>query len=624
MPPSDDRKSLDTAQLWTRLHILFGAFFASRLPSFDLALPHAPSMLIVGVLAGIAGIVVGARIPCIIALLFVIVAHSSVAHTSLIAAESRTVHAEMVTLLSDPTDQQWAINARVQLGNDVLDARFVGDGTSVRRALAGDRLVIDGHVTGRQPTAAWDLGHRQVGSVSVRRVSHVIQASGPRQIANFIRRTIAAGSFSIDAEHRPLLTGLIYGDDREQSARLADAFRAAGLGHLLAVSGQNVVFVLAVTWPLLRRIAQPALRWAASLGILGLFGLMTRFEPSVTRALVMVALALGLTALGRARPTMDILTIAVVGILVVDPLQTYVVGLHLSVAATLGLLILTPKISAAFDRWWPPTQGLGGRARSGLLAALSATVGAQLGVAPLLLWHFESVPLASVPANLVAGPLAAALMMWGLTAGVVAGVLGSPIAAVLHLPTRVGLSWLDTVASFAAAHPLGELRTTHVAIIAVGWVVLAAVGSRSRIAWICAMTGILVGLLSPLGFTGLPTNSAHEIGEGITVIRSGGGATAVILDGAPHGERGLEAVRRSGIGQIDLLLAANGSRAVGQFVATLSQRHDIVAIWAPRGHTIRGARSVRDPMTLALDHVRFDLHVDECQNVLIVEVRSNV
>ena len=44
------------------------------------------------------------------------------------------------------------------------------------------------------------------------------------------------------------------GDDRDQGAVVADDFRAAGLGHLLVVSGQNVAFVLAVAMPVAGRL----------------------------------------------------------------------------------------------------------------------------------------------------------------------------------------------------------------------------------------------------------------------------------------------------------------------------------------------------------------------------------
>ena len=50
--------------------------------------------------------------------------------------------------------------------------------------------------------------------------------------------------------------------------------------------------------------------------------------------------------------------------------------------------------------------------------SLGVTAAAQLGVAPVLIPVFGSMPLVALPANLVAVPLAAPLTMWGLAAGV--------------------------------------------------------------------------------------------------------------------------------------------------------------------------------------------------------------
>ena len=82
---------------------------------------------------------------------------------------------------------------------------------------------------------------------------------------------------------------------------MVDAFRASGLSHLTAVSGENVAFVLAAASPLLRRL-RPWWRWAATLGLIGWFMTLTRFEPSVLRAGVMAMLASSAFVLGRQQP----------------------------------------------------------------------------------------------------------------------------------------------------------------------------------------------------------------------------------------------------------------------------------------------------------------------------------
>ena len=61
------------------------------------------------------------------------------------------------------------------------------------------------------------------------------------------------------------------------------------------------------------------------------------------------------------------------------------------------------------------------------------------------------MPVASIPANLLAGPAAGFVMAWGLAGGLAAGVLGEPVAGVLHLPTELLIAWIAWVAGWAAS-----------------------------------------------------------------------------------------------------------------------------------------------------------------------------
>jgi competence protein ComEC len=85
------------------------------------------------------------------------------------------------------------------------------------------------------------------------------------------------------------------------------------------------------------------------------------------------------------------------------------------------------------------------------------TIGAQLGVAPVSLLVFGPIPLASLPANLLAAPAAGPVMVYGLPAGLVAGLLPDAAAAVVQLPTTLLVRYIAGVASKAAAMDLPEL-----------------------------------------------------------------------------------------------------------------------------------------------------------------------
>ena len=97
------------------------------------------------------------------------------------------------------------------------------------------------------------------------------------------------------------LAGFLLGDTRAPARPTStEQFRAAGLTHLTAVSGGNVAFVLALVAPVLRRLRLGGRLRRVGLAVLVLFGTMTRWEPSVLRA---VAMAVDRAARRLPRPT---------------------------------------------------------------------------------------------------------------------------------------------------------------------------------------------------------------------------------------------------------------------------------------------------------------------------------
>jgi hypothetical protein len=97
------------------------------------------------------------------------------------------------------------------------------------------------------------------GSTSSASSSWTGRATSTRAVRSPERRIASerdrAGRRHVDS--RPdgaLYRGLVIGDDRDQPRDMIDRFRASGLSHLTAVSGQNVAFVLAACGPLLVRM----------------------------------------------------------------------------------------------------------------------------------------------------------------------------------------------------------------------------------------------------------------------------------------------------------------------------------------------------------------------------------
>jgi len=481
----------------------------------------------------------------------------------------RTVSGEVV-LLSDPTPSYGGLRADVGLGRRRFEARI--EGVSVpafEDRLAGEIVVVRGELAPRSPDQPWLTARHVAGRLTVLHVDGWRPGDPSARLANGLRRTLEAGAAPLSERQRSLFTGLVVGDDRQQPADLADDFLGAGLTHLLAVSGQNVAFVLALAGPVLRRLRLWP-RLGVTLGVIFLFGVMTRFEPSVLRASAMAALAATVAMAGRPTSRVRMISAGVTILVLVDPLLVHSVGFRLSVSAALAIVVLAPRIT-------PVLPG-----PAALREALGVTVAAQLGVAPMLLATFGPIPVASLPANLLAVPVAGLVMVWGLTGGMVAGVVGDPVASWLHAPTGVALGWLELVADRAARAPLGELGLAHVLGLGTGLAiaVLARGHAHLRRSGLLlaamALAGAVLAVQAPPPLRSAPLPGLvrwHAAGTDVVVLggiggRSGLGAGSV-----------LEALRRAQVGPIHLLVVADASVS-DSLVETVRQAHPTAAVLA--------------------------------------------
>ena len=394
------------------------------------------------------------------------------------------------------------------------------------------------------------------------------------RVANHLRRTLARGATALPEDRRGLWAGLVVGDDRDQPADLEADFSAAGLTHLLAVSGQNVAFALAAAGPLLRRLGLRG-RLVAAVGVLILFGTAVRWEPSVLRATAMAALALLAGALGVETSALRLVALAAAGLVLVDPMLVHRLGFRLSVAAVVGLALWARPLAARLPG--PPL----------LRDTLAATLAAQAATAPLLL-TLGGLPPASIPANALAVPAAGPIMVWGLTGGLAAGLVGGRPAELLHLPSRVLLDWLVTVADAAARLPLAPVGAAPVAAAAVlVWLAVRSAEGR-RLGLACAAAGVLVFPSVALVAGGPGPLHDDSPAFGLRLWRAGG-VTVAVVDGG-DAARLLAGLRSRDVSRIDVLVAARTGPRVLAPLAAILDRHDVLTLAGPARLDIAGLR----------------------------------
>lgn len=386
------------------------------------------------------------------------------------------------TLVDDPDATRWSARVLVRVGwwatggaaRDPGGRRLLAtaSGTAAAR-LALLETGEGAHVRGwLAPLDGFDRRERwrhAVGELHVTEITGVDRTRAPLdRVANAARRVVLAGSDALAPVERAVVAGFLLGDTRAMPRDVEEQFRAAGISHLTAVSGGNVAFVLALAAPLLRRM-RLAGRLGASLTLLVLFGTMTRWEPSVARAITMTSLALVAGHVGRPTSGLRLVILAAGGLLLIDPFLLHSVGFLLSCGASLGIAVGAGPITARLPG---PTW---------MREILGVTMAAQLGVAPILIPVFGAIPLVALPANLVAVPLAAPLTMWGIVAGIASAVLGPVAPAVpslLAIPTSALVHALLAVADTAARVPVEVDGRAVAGVVAV--VALLAVVRRTR------------------------------------------------------------------------------------------------------------------------------------------------
>jgi competence protein ComEC len=368
----------------------------------------------------------------------------------------------VATLVSDPEPIGSGVRALVATPEGRFEARAFGSpARRLRPRLAGERVALAGRHAPPHPAAVRRLAVRHArGILTVDAVGGWSVGAPASRAANRVRRHLAHGARTLPPAERALYLGLVLGDDRNQDEASVAAFRGSGLSHLLAVSGQNVAYLLAVVAPALGRLGRRP-RWVATVAVIAWFALLTRFEPSVLRASAMAGLAATSVLLGRPASTLRLLALCVAGLVLVDPLLVRSVGWWLSVGATAGIA----GCAAPLEQRLPGPRPL--------VSSVAVTAAAQAGVAPVSITVFGGMPLAAVPANVLAGPVAGLVMLVGLPAGAIAAVLPDGLARIVQLPVLLGVRWVALVARLGAALPLGEIRLPQaVAFAVVGALVL--------------------------------------------------------------------------------------------------------------------------------------------------------
>ena len=291
-----------------------------------------------------------------------------------------------------------------------------------------------------------------------------------------IERAVTRGASGV---RRGIVLGVVLGEDEGLPADVQDDFRASGLYHLLAVSGQNVAFLAAgvfgIGW--LLRLSR-VVRELTTIGVIVAYVLAVGWQPSVARAAVAGALASLAWLTARPRDRWHFLAVGALVLLAWTPTAALDPGFQLSFAAVAAIFVAVPRVRRRFDGFSLPRP---------VADALAVSFACGLATAPIVLFHFGQVPLYTVLANLAAFSAAPLVLAFGLLAAVVDPISPDAAAGFSSLAGWCA-AWLELVARVVADLPSARLGARPTAAVAVGtalcWLALRRAGgavSRRRL-----------------------------------------------------------------------------------------------------------------------------------------------
>ncbi|SJZ55574.1 DNA polymerase III, delta subunit [Marinactinospora thermotolerans DSM 45154] len=385
----------------------------------------------------------------------------------------------------------------------------------------------------------------------------VAPPSSAQEVAASARARLRAAASVLPEPERGLLPALVVGDVSQVPPTTRAHFEAAGMTHLLTVSGANLAVLTGAALALSRTLRLP--RWCtvgASALMIAVFVLVARPEPSVLRAAFMGAIALVALALERERDGARALAAAVIGLVLFDPALARSPGFALSVLATGGIVVLAPRWR---ERW-------SDRLPAWSADALAVTLAAHVACLPLLAVVSAEVSWIAVPANLAVGPLVAVATVGGFLVAALA-LAAPPLAAVAVWLPGMAVAWINAVATAAARVPGGALpwRDDLYGALALAGVTVVLLSTRGRTrrllsaaAATVAVTVLPLQCLAPAWPPAGWALVACDVGQGDALVLSAGTGRGIVVDAGADPAAVDRCLRDLRVREVPLLVLTHG------------------------------------------------------------------
>ncbi len=232
------------------------------------------------------------------------------------------------------------------------------------------------------------------------------------KVSNLLKRKV---EILLPENSASLLKGILLGDCTDISSDVKENFKECNLSHMLAVSGAHLSYlIIGINMILNKKVFGKRASKIITIFVIIIFMNITNMSPSIERAGISSIICIIASLIHRKPDSINAVAIAVLCTVIKNPLSILNVGMQLSYAGTLSLLMFANGREENNSREIIENSEKGKNIKKYLVESIKVTLCANILIMPLTVYKFNTISLNFILANLVAGPLLGLSLILGL------------------------------------------------------------------------------------------------------------------------------------------------------------------------------------------------------------------
>ena len=231
-------------------------------------------------------------------------------------------------------------------------------------------------------------------------------------VSNLLKRKV---EILLPENSASLLKGILLGDCTDISSDVKENFKECNLSHMLAVSGAHLSYlIIGINMILNKKVFGKRASKIITIFVIIIFMNITNMSPSIERAGISSIICIIASLIHRKPDAINAVAVAVLCTVIKNPFSILNIGMQLSYAGTLSLLMFANGREKNNSREIIENSEKGKNIKKYLVESIKVTLCANILIMPLTIYKFNTISLNFILANLVAGPLLGLSLILGL------------------------------------------------------------------------------------------------------------------------------------------------------------------------------------------------------------------